>query len=127
MVPTDKTANNIVVVCRLHFINTLKQELNGTKAYKETSTDEKTVVKSHSSDMPYTFAVNIKERQDKLPTMYWLPKLHKRPYKARFIANSSTTIELSKLLTSCLTAAKSRVIKYYETVNKRSRNICFGQ
>ena len=46
------------------------------------------------------FDVNVTERQDKLPTMYWLPKLHKRPYKARLIANSSscTTPELSKLL-----------------------------
>ena len=44
-----------------------------------------------------------------LPTMYWLPKLRKRPYKARFIANSSscTTTELSKLLTSCLTDIKA--------------------
>ena len=56
--------------------------------------------------------------------MYWLPKLHKRPYKARFIANSSscTTTELSKLLTSCLTTIKSHVIRYcetvYETLNK---------
>ena len=112
LVPADKAANNIVVVCRLHYINTLKQELNGTKAYKETSTDEKTVVNSHSNDLPYKFAVNVKERQDKLPTMYWLPRLHKRTYKARFIANSSscTITELSKLLTSCLTAVKSRVI-----------------
>ena len=38
--------NNVVVICRLHYINTLKQELNGTKAYEETSTDEKYVVKS---------------------------------------------------------------------------------
>ena len=40
--------------------------------------------------------------------MYWLPKLHQKPYKARFIANSSccTTTELSKLLPSCLTAIK---------------------
>ena len=44
LVPADKAANNIVVVYRLHYINTLKQELNGTKAYKETSTDKKTVV-----------------------------------------------------------------------------------
>ena len=43
LVPADKAANNIVVVCRLHYMNTLKQELNGNKAYKETSTDEKTV------------------------------------------------------------------------------------
>ena len=126
LVPANKAANNIDVVCRLHYINTFKEELNGTKAYKETSTDEKTVVNSHSNDMPYNFAANVKERQEKLPTMYWLPKLHKRPYKARFIANSSscTTTELSKLLTSCLTAVKSRVIRYYEAVYERSRKIC---
>ena len=55
-------------------------------------------------------------------TMYWLPKLHKRPYKARFIANSSscTATELSKLLTSCLTAVKNHVIRYCEKVYERS-------
>ena len=42
LVTAEKASNNIVVVCRLHFINALKQELNGTKAYKETSTGEKT-------------------------------------------------------------------------------------
>ena len=38
----------------------------------------------------------------------WLPKLHKKSYKARFIAYSSSdrTIELSKMLTSSLTAVK---------------------
>ena len=44
------------------------------------------------------FYVNVKEGQDKLPSMYWLPKLHKTQ-KARLIANSSscTTAERSKL------------------------------
>ena len=40
-----------------------------------------------------------------------------KPYKARFIANSSscTTTKLSKLLTSCLTAVKKKhVVKYCE-------------
>ena len=113
MVPADKAANNVVVVCRLHYINTSKQELNGTKAYEETSIDEKSVVYSNSIEIPNKFAVDVKERKYRLPTMYWLPKLHKRPYKARFIANSSscTTTEISKLLTSCLTAIKAKVIK----------------
>ena len=64
----------------------------------------------------------LKKAKIKLPTMYWLPKLHKRPYKTRFIANSSscTTTELSKLLTSCLSAIKAKVIKYYETMYERS-------
>ena len=66
--------------------------------------------------------MSIKEKQNRLPTLYWLPKLHKRPYKARFIANSSscTTTVLSKLLTSCLTAVKKHWIRYYETVYERN-------
>ena len=64
LVPADKA------VCRLHYINTLKQELNCTKAYEETSIDEKSVVYSHSNEIPDKFAVDVKERQDRLPTMY---------------------------------------------------------
>ena len=77
LVPADKAANNVTVVCRLHYINILKQELNGTKGYEETSTDVKSVVNSHSNELPYKFAVNVKERQGKLHMMNWLPKLHK--------------------------------------------------
>ena len=76
----------------------------------------------HCNDLALTSSVFVKERQDRLPTMYWLPKLHKRPYKALFIANSSscTTNELSKLLISCLTAVKNHVIRYCEKIYERS-------
>ena len=53
-VPVDKAANNVVVVGQLHCINTLKQELGGTKAYELLiSADGKSVVKK--------FVVSIKE------------------------------------------------------------------
>ena len=54
--------------------------------------------------------------------MCWSSKLHKRPYKARFSANSGpcTKTELSKLLTSCLTAVKINVLRYCDKVNERS-------
>ena len=99
-------------------MNTLKQELSGTNAYKETSEEKKFVVNGHCNYLALKCTVCVKERQDRLPTMHWLPKRHKRPYKARFIANSSscTTTELSKLLTSCLTAVKIHVIRYCEKV-----------
>ena len=72
----------------------------------------------HCNHLALKFSVCVKERQDRLPTMYWLPKLHKRPYKARSTANSSScfTTELSKFLTSCLTAVKNHVIRYCEKV-----------
>ena len=47
--------------------------------------------------------------------------------KLDFFANSSscTTTELSKLLTSCLTAIKSHVIRYCETVYETSSKSWF--
>ena len=68
--------------------------------------------------------VKAKENQDKVPTSYWLPKLHEKPYKARFIANSSscTTTKLSKLLIVCLTAVilSSNVKRYMRDLVKVS-------
>ena len=96
----DKAANNVVVVWWLHYINTLKQELGGTKANKlQNSEDENSQVFDHCYHRATKFAVRIKGDQERLPTMYWSPKGYKRPYKARLIANfsSCTTTELSKL------------------------------
>ena len=125
----DKAANNVVVVRRLYYINTLKQELGSNKTYERISTDERCIVNTHSIDITAKFAVSIKEMQDRLPTLYWLPKLHKRPYKARFTANSSscTTTVLSKLLTSCLTAVKNIGLDTMILFTKGTELTIFGQ
>ena len=54
--------------------------------------------------------------------MYWIPKLHKNPYKARFNANSCscTTKHLSQLLTSCLGKIKEHVIRYCDKAYENS-------
>ena len=72
--------------------------------------------------MAAKFVLFVDEDHSKLSSLYWLPKLHKRPNKLRFIANSSacTTTKLSILLTSCLTAIKNHVIKYCSTVYVRN-------
>ena len=102
MAPADKASNNAIVVWRLTISTPQSQNL------VLLNYDEKSVVNKHCSDIETKFAVGITESREKLSTFYWLSKLHKRPYKARFIANSSscTTTSLSKVLTSCLTAIK---------------------
>ena len=62
-----------------------------------------------------------KESED-LAYLYWIPKLHKTPYKERYIAGSSTcsTKELSIHLTKILSAVKEGQHKYCETVYSRS-------
>ena len=54
--------------------------------------------------------------------MFWLPKLHKTPYKERYIASSykCSTKELSILLTKILTVIKDGLQKYCNTVYSHS-------
>ena len=52
----------------------------------------------------------------------------KNPYKARFIANSSscTTTELSELLSSCLTAVKNMLSNIVKRYMRDPVKTCFG-
>ena len=76
------------------------------------------IVDAHGCHTALHVGVKAKENQDKVPTLYWLSNLYKKPIKVRFIANFSfcMTTELSKLLTLCLTAVKnmlSSIVKRY--------------
>ena len=100
----------------MYYINTLKRELVDTNAYKlQPSLSERVIVDGHGCHTALHFGVKAKENQDKVPTLYWLPKLHKNPYKARFIANSSscTTTELSKLLSNIVKKYMRDQVKTY--------------
>ena len=78
--------------------------------------------------MAAQFGLFVDENHSKLPTLYWLPKLHKQPYKSCFIANSSacTTTELSILLTSCLTAIKTMSLNIAQQFMKEMVKYYFG-
>ena len=90
--------------------------------------DETSIVDRHRCHMAAKFGLFVDEDQSKLPTLYWLPKLHNRPYKLRFIANSSacTTTELSILLASCLTAIKTTSLNIAQLFLKEMQKYYFG-
>ena len=53
-------------------------ELVDTNAYKlQPSLSERVIVDGHACHTALHFGVKAKEKQDKVPTLYWLPKLHK--------------------------------------------------
>ena len=82
LVPADKAAYNVEVVLRLYYINTVKRQLVDTNAYKlQPSLSERVIVDGHGCHTALQFGVKAKENQDKIPTLYWLPKLHKNPIK----------------------------------------------
>ena len=62
------------------------------------------------------------KKSEDLPYLYWIPTLHKTPYKERYTAGSSacSTKELSIHLTKILSAVKEGQQQYCETVYSRS-------
>ena len=77
--------------------------------------------------MAAKFGLFVDEDHSKLPTLYWLPKHHKRPYKSRFIDNfnACTTTELSILLTSSL-RFKNMSLNIAQQFMKEMVKIYFG-
>ena len=79
------------------------------------------VLDNHKSVLT-SFGVQSNSEELGLPYIYWIPKMHKNPYKHRFIAGSSkcSTKPLSIILTKLLTHIKQGLQKYCETAYSRS-------
>ena len=77
MAPADKAANNVVVVFKRYYINTLKEELSIAKTYEHTTFDETSIVDRHRCHMAAKFGLFADEDHSKLHTLhvYWLPAL----------------------------------------------------
>ena len=97
----------------------LKGELKSTSTYVPAQLTKDQLLVHHINTLT---KINVKIDKCELPTFYWLPKLHKRPYKSRFISNSShcSTTILSKHIISAPTAVKDHVMKYSETAFSNS-------
>ena len=126
VVPADKASNNIVFVCKTHNINRLIEELGmstmtGNPTYNLTAMSKEEILQNHRSVM-LTFGISLPEEYIDLPKLYWIPKLHKNPYKQRYIAGSAkcSTKPLSLILTRILTAVKEGLQKYCDTAYVRS-------
>ena len=122
LVPADKAANNVIIVCKKCYIDTLVKELGinnvniSNPTYIPTDDSFETIVKSHNQFITSVGLEMCKEDQN-LPYLYWTPKLHKSPYKHQFIAGSSkcATKDLPCLLTKVLSTIKDGLVRYCNT------------
>ena len=127
LVPADKAANNVIVVCKKYYIDTLVKELginninSNNPTYIPIDDSFETIIKSHNQFIT-SVGLEMSEEDQNLPYLYWTPRLHESPYKHRFIAGSSkcTTKDLSCLLTKLLSTIKDGLVRYCNT--KTSRN-----
>ena len=121
LVPADKASNNYTFVCKRHYVSILSEELGlnslpGNPTYNLTDLSASEVLDNHKSVLT-SFGIETSDDELDLPFIYWIPKMHKNPYKHRFIAGSSkcSTKPLSILLTKLLTHIKQGLQKYSET------------
>jgi hypothetical protein len=88
---------DIVFVCKSYYFECLIKELginsntSSNTTYKPTSFDKDEILANHRSFMTSLNIPSGKESED-LPYLYWILKLHKTPYKERYIAGSSTCL-----------------------------------
>ena len=71
--------------------------------------------------------IDVCEQHERLPSFYWLPKLHKTPSGTRFIAasNRCTTKQLSALLTPCFKNIITHFKQYCNGIYKHTGVNCF--
>ena len=86
LVPADKAANNVIIVCKKYYIDTLVKELGinnvsiSNPTYIPIDGSFETIVKSHNQFIT-SVGLEMSEQDQNLPYLYWTPKLHKSPYK----------------------------------------------
>ena len=91
LVPVDKAANNVSIICKRFYVEVILKELGilgeGNDTYVH-STNSKEEVINDNADYCKRLKLNLSDKDMSLPIMYWTPKKHKTPTGKRFIIAS---------------------------------------
>ena len=85
IVPADKASNNYTFVCKRHYVSILTDEL-GLNSFLRSSTYNLTdlsasEVLDNEISVLTSFGIETSDDELDLPYIYWIPKMHKNPYK----------------------------------------------
>ena len=128
LVPIDKASNNFAIICKQFYINILKKELgihnnsvSGNEVYQLSEFDPSYVITSHKQSLRY-FNIRLTSQNHHIPYIYCTVKMHKNPYKFRFIsgASRSSLKQLSKELSLVLKSIKESFKNYCNCIANRS-------
>ena len=104
LVPIDKAANNVAIICKKHYVDVIIKEIGGnlgTDTYAKSDLCKEEIM---SDSQEFSKRVGLKVEGDdlNLPIMYWMPKMHKSPSGSRFIIASKhcSTKPLSKAVSN---------------------------
>ena len=93
VVPIDKASNNVAIICKKFYVSRLLEEvgvLNTTSSTYQHSNNDRNDAIMNNVLLCEKYGLEVLENQRTLPLMYWMPKMHYSPSRARFIVASST-------------------------------------
>ena len=94
----------MIVVCKKYYLDIVLRKISATTTYKGAATDWDKLADEHLKFITANRIV-VQPECECLFRYYWLPKLHKKPYGSRFVADShkcTTKPSSGYLYTSCL-------------------------
>ena len=119
IVPIDKAANNIAIICKRFYVMRLLKEVGALgipdPTYQISDRSLMDIV-MQNIDLCEKFGLTLNEKQKTLPIMYWMPKMHYTPSRARFIMSSAkcSTKPLSTMVSNVFRLIFTQVQNFHE-------------
>ena len=82
-IPTDKAGNNITVVCKKYYMESIEQEVFNSENFVDTNLTPTDVAARHTEFLKQ-YGLKL---SGGIPFLYWTSKLHKNPFGKRFITS----------------------------------------
>ena len=131
IVVADKASSNFVIICKKFYTQVLMAELGidmqsfscvGNTTYSFVSEDKGEVIRDTFIKLKNIFNIDCSEDFRRIPNIFWNPKLHKNPYKPRFIAGArkSVTKELEGLMNKGMQVLQANLKRYCAAIFRRT-------
>ena len=122
LVPIDKASNNVSIICKRFYIEVILKEIGvlgeGNTTYDTSDLSKDEIIQSNIN---YTEKLKLvpSEKDNDLPGMYWIPKMHKNPIGKRFIIASKHCS--TKQISSTVSLVFKKIFSQVENFHKNAK------
>ena len=123
MCPIDKAANNTAFICKKYYVEVILKELGlisiPSNTYEVINNSVSDIIDQQKDTLNKVFHLKNEAKEfNCLPSIYWLPKMHKNPSGAGFIIAGKKCI--NKKLTQHVTSAFKLCFKQVEGYHRKT-------
>ena len=121
LVPIDKASNNIAIVCKRFYVLRLLQEVglsNSPSSTYNISNQTADTIINMNVELCESLNLKVSQKLLSLPFIYWTPKMHYEPSRARFIVASASCS--TKPLSSAVSQIFNKILHQIENFHLKS-------